>query len=452
MPQVHVDLAGALALVAQPLKTLPEDYDGILDAIGPARFALLGEATHGTREFYRERAQLTKRLITEKGFTAVAAEADWPDAARVNRFVKGGGDALEGADPLRYFRRFPQWMWRNTEFLDFIIWLRQWNDALPKGKPKTGFYGLDLYAMHASADAVLAYLDRVDPEAALRARERYDCFDGGASDETRFGYVSALGLSESCEDEVVAQLMDMRRRSARYFPSAAGPQSDDWFEAEQNARLIVDAERYYRTQFMGGVSSWNLRDRHMADTLEALEAHLGRSGDGPPRIAVWEHNSHVGDARATEARDQGELNVGQLARERHPGETYLLGYTTYYGAVRAASAWGAPGEPKRVRPALAESYEALFHEMADEASEHFWIDLRDGNEAVRELSEARLERAIGVVYRPETERLSHYFTARLPDQFDGIVHIDRTHALDPLDAAPSRPDFTDFPETFPSGM
>jgi erythromycin esterase-like protein len=450
MPQVSTfDLAGAVALVSHPIKTSPEDYDPLLDAIGEARFVLLGEASHGTSEFYRERAAITKRLIEEKGFTAVAAEADWPDSARLNRFVKGG-DLLEGTDPLSEFRRFPRWMWRNTEVLDFSIWLRQWNDALERGRAKTGFYGLDLYSMHASAEAVLAYLDRVDPEAALRARDRYNCFDGGASDETRYGYVSALDLDDSCEDEVVAQLVEMQRKSLEYAARAGAGEADDFFDAEQNARLVVDAERYYRTMFMGGISSWNLRDRHMADTLDALEAHLGRTQGRPPKIVAWEHNSHIGDARATDARDQGELNVGQLTRERHSGETYLLGFTTYGGTVMAASEWGAAGEAKRVRPALAESYEALLHNAGAETAglDAFFLDLRDESEVMRELAAPRLERAIGVVYRPETERASHYFRARLPEQFDGLLHFDHTHAVDPL-GPPAERGMDEVPETFP---
>lgn len=444
------DLASALALVCRPIRSSPEDYDPLIDRIGEAHFALLGEATHGTREFYRERALITRRLIAEKGFEAVAVEADWPDAYRVNRFVKGEGDVLEGADPLSAFRRFPQWMWRNTEVLDFVLWLRQWNDALPRGKRKVGFYGLDLYGLHASIEAVLAYLEKVDAEAAMRARERYACFEGGWGEGSRYGYEAALGLTPSCEREALQQLIDLRHSEVEYSKREGPLDGDEFFQAEQNARLVVNAERYYRTMFLGRLSSWNLRDRHMADTLEALAGHIARlrGGKGKARIVVWEHNSHLGDARATESADEGEINVGQLIRERHGDAAALVGMSTYTGTVYAASDWGSPGEAKRVRPALPDSYEDLFHETG---VERFFLDLRDDNEVIRELAAPRLQRAIGVVYRPEIERASHYFRARLTAQFDALLHIDHTHAVDPLGPAELRGG-REVPETFPSAV
>jgi erythromycin esterase-like protein len=449
MANVNIaDLASSLALVSFPIRTSPEDYDSLLDSIGDARFVLLGEATHGTREFYRERAAITKRLVAEKGFTAVAVEADWPDAYRVNRFVKGEGDVLEGADPLSGFRRFPEWMWRNSEVLDFAIWLRQWNGALDRGAPKAGFYGLDLYSLHASMEHVLSYLDRVDPEAAMRARERYACLEGNPEDARRYGLDVALGVSESCEREVVQQLLELGRKAAEYTGLSDPLDGDEFFHAERNAALVVDAERYYRSMFLGHVESWNLRDRHMADTLDALAGHLAKRTGKPAKIAVWEHNSHLGDARATQFLVEGELNVGQLVRERHPGGSYHVGFTTYAGTVRAASDWGAPGEEKRVRPAHAGSYEALFH---DTGMGDFWIDLRDRNEVIRELEGPLLERAIGVVYRPETERASHYFRASLPRQFDAVIHFDRTHAVDTLGPAAAASE-GEPPETFPSAV
>lgn len=436
----------ALALIGMPLMGRPSDYDPLLEAVGEARFVLLGEASHGTREFYRERAAITKRLIREKGFTAVAVEADWPDAFRVNRFVRGEGDPLAGTDPLEGFRRFPEWMWRNSEVLDFILWLRQWNDSLGPGRPKTGFYGLDLYGLYASMEAVLTYLDRVDPEAAARARERYACLGMDARAIETYGTDAALGLSPSCEAEVIDQLLELRRRGEAL--AASGPDGDEFFQAEQNARLIVNAEQYYRTMLQGHVASWNLRDRHMADTLDALAFHLESRTGIPAKIAVWEHNSHLGDARATEFRHNGELNVGQLARERYGAEAYLVGFTTYSGTVRAASDWSEPGTEKRVRPALPGSYEALFHETG---LERFFLDLRLSHMAIRDLGEPRLERAIGVVYRPESERTSHYFEARLPAQFDAILHFDQTHAVDTLGPAPEGPD-REPPETYPDAV
>lgn len=444
------DLSSALALIAQPLKTTPEDYDGLLDSIGNASLVLLGEASHGSHEFYLERARITRRLIEEKGFEAVAVEADWPDAARVNRFVKGEGDTLEGADPLAGFKRFPQWMWRNSEVLDFAVWLRQWNDSLIGDRPKAGFYGLDLYGLHASIDSVLRYLDVADPEGALRARQRYACFDAAKEDPALYGYEASLGLSATCEDEALKQLLEMQRHAADR-PFRPGPlDGDDAFEAEQNANLIVDAERYYRTMFRGRVASWNLRDRHMADTLDALSDHLARrrGGPGPSKIVIWAHNSHLGDARATDFTESGEYNVGQLLRERHGAQAYLLGMTTYTGTVMAASDWGAAAEPIRVRPALSGSYESLFH---DTRIPRFFLDLRAENEVIRTLAEPRLERAIGVVYRPETERVSHYFSARLPQQFDAVLHFDHTASVDPL-GPPDAHIGDEIPETFPSAV
>lgn len=449
-PVNTTDFANALALVSNPIRTSPDDYDPLIDRIGESHFALLGEATHGTREFYRERALITRRLIEEKGFEAVAVEADWPDAYRVNRFVKGEGDLLEGADPLSGFLRFPQWMWRNAEVLDFVLWLRQWNDSLPHGRRKVGFYGLDLYGLHASVEAVLAYLDQVDPEAALRARERYACFEGGFADGGRYGYEAALGLTPSCEHEALQQLLELRRMGSELSAKEGPLDGDELFQVEQNARLIVNAEKYYRTMFMGRISSWNLRDRHMADTLEALAGHIARKrgGHGRARVAVWAHNSHLGDARATESAEEGEYNVGQILRERHPGNVVLVGMTTYTGMVMAASDWGSPGEVKRVRPAISGSYEEVFH---DTGVERFILDLRDGNEVIRELGVPRLERAIGVVYRPETERASHYLRCRISSQFDAVVHFDHTHAVDPL-GPPEPRGGQEVPETFPTAI
>jgi len=276
-----------------------EDYDPLLERTGRARFVLLGEASHGTHEFYAERAAITKRLIVEQGLTAVAAEADWPDAYRVNLFVRGASDDASPEEALADFRRFPSWMWRNRDVFEFVSWLREWNDALPEGKPKVGFYGLDLYSLHASMEAVVAYLDDVDPDAAQRARDRYSCFDHFGRGPNVYAYNTASGRVESCEDEVVDELVELQRLAAE-AASRDGTGSDhEHFYAEQNARLVVDAERYYRAVFRGGAESWNLRDRHMAETLDELTAHLERT-QGLVKVAVWAHNSHVGDARATQ--------------------------------------------------------------------------------------------------------------------------------------------------------
>src|SRR5512135_2858276 len=274
---VPLDLASqAVRGAAHPLVGAAEDDDPLLERIGDARFVLLGEATHGTHEFYRERARITKQLIRERGFTAVAVEADWPDAYRVNRYARGRGDDAEAIDALAGFKRFPAWMWRNADVLDFVGWLRDHDDSAGPGTPQVGFYGLDLYSLHASMAAVIAYLDKVDPEAAERARARYACFDLYGDDTQAYGFATALGLGQSCENEVITQLIELRRAAAEYALRDGRIAEDDYFYAEQNARLVRDAERYYRTMYHGEVSSWNLRDRHMAETLDALVGFLGR--------------------------------------------------------------------------------------------------------------------------------------------------------------------------------
>jgi erythromycin esterase-like protein len=412
--------------------------------IGHARFALLGEASHGTHDFYRERAEITKRLIKEKNFTAVAVEADWPDAYRVNRYVRALSDDIDGTEALSDFRRFPTWMWRNTVVLEFIEWLRAHNDALAPDVPKVGFYGLDLYSLHASMKAVLHYLETVDPEAAKRARERYSCFEQFGEDTQVYGLMTRLNLSKSCEEEVVNQLVELRRRAAEYGQHNRQAAEEVFFYAEQNARLVKNAEAYYRSMFLEEVSSWNLRDRHMAETLAALVQHLGRNGE-PPKIAVWEHNSHLGDARATDRVRRGELNVGQLTREKYGRDVVLIGFTTYHGTVTAASDRGKPAERKRVRPALFGSYEELFHGTQ---LNRFLLVWDDNGMLAERLRGPRLERAIGVIYRPETERQSHYFSAQLPLQFDAVIHFDETRAVKPLELT-AEWEVGELPETFP---
>ncbi|HEY3197388.1 MAG TPA: erythromycin esterase family protein [Nitrospirales bacterium] len=429
-----------------PLVGSATDYDPLLALIGDAQVVLLGEASHGTHEFYRERAEITKRLIRERGFTAVAVEADWPDAYRVNRFVRGVSDDTEGVEALGDFRRFPMWMWRNADVLDFVGWLRSFNETVPSNR-RIGFYGLDLYSLHSSMQAVLDYLRKVDPPAATRAQYRYSCFDHYGEDTQAYGYAAGFGLKKSCEDEVVKELSELRRRAAEYASRDGRVAEDEYFYTEQNARLVKNAEEYYRSMFQGRVLSWNLRDRHMAETLDKLITYLSIQ-DRPAKVVVWEHNSHLGDARATQMGDIGELNVGQLVRERYGLKSRLIGFTTYEGTVTAASAWEGPAERKRVRPALADSYEALFHATG---IARFLLPFTKSGQPLSGLPESRLERAIGVIYLPETERQSHYFYARLADQFDAIVHIDRTRAVEPLDRTPGW-EHGEVPETFPSGL
>ena len=432
-----------IARAAEPLPDIDDPAFGAkFDRFGDARVVLLGEASHGTSEFYRARAAISRRLIERHGFNIVAAEADWPDAATVDRYVRHR-PWREGE--LKAFERFPTWMWRNREFDAFIRWL-QGHNANCAHERMAGFYGLDLYSLNRSRAEVVRYLERVDPAAARRARDRYACFDHFGEDEQAYGYAAGFGVSDSCEQEVTQQLSDLQRRTYEYMHRDGQIAEDDFFSAEQNARLVRNAEEYYRSMFRGRVSTWNLRDRHMAETLHALSAHLDRRFSRA-RIVVWAHNSHLGDARATEMGKRGEWNLGQLVRERYPGDSFSVGFTTYSGTVTAAHDWGDDPQTKQVRPGLPDSYEALFQAENNPA---FLVDLLDRRLAEK-LREERLERAIGVVYRPDTERLSHYFYAALPDQFDAVLHIDRTGALRPLEPH-TESHLEEVPETFPSGI
>jgi erythromycin esterase-like protein/predicted phosphoribosyltransferase len=425
---VPADPAAVLRRRAIPLHGDPAQYDALIEGIGDARVVLLGEATHGTHEFYRERAFITRRLVAEKGFSAVAVEADWPDAYRINRFVRGASVDEEAIQALAEFGRFPTWMWRNADVLDFIGWLRTHNETRPADK-RTGFYGLDLYSLRASMEAVLQYLDKVDPDGASRARRRYGCFDQFGEQLQEYGYAAGFGLHPSCEPAVVAQLMELHHRRTEYASRDGRVAADDFFFAEQNARLVKNAEEYYRAMFRGRDESWNLRDRHMADTLGELRRFLQQIQPAP-RLVVWAHNSHIGDARATEMGERGEWNIGQLVREHDGAGAVLVGFTTYGGTVTAASDWNGPAHRKVVRPALAGSYERLFHEVG---IPRFLIPLRTDLELASLLAPPRLERAIGVLYLPERERASHYFHARLSQQFDFVLHFDATRAVEPLE-------------------
>jgi len=431
---------------AHVLRGAPDDFAPILERTADARFVLIGEASHGTHEFYRVRAEITKRLIREQGFDAVAVEADWPDAYRVNRWVRGADEDADATEALGGFRRFPQWMWRNADVLDFIGWLRAWNDARP-AEQRAGFYGLDLYSLHASMEAVLTYLRVVDPEAAARAAERYACFDRFGADPQDYGHAASALMTPPCEHEVVAQLVELRARAGDYAHRDGRVAADDLFFAEQNARLVRNAEEYYRAMFAGRVSSWNLRDRHMAETLDALAGHLGRPGR-PAKVVLWAHNSHLGDARATEMGDGGELNVGQLVRQRYGRQAVNVGFTTYDGSVTAAHDWDGAAQRMTVRPALEGSYEALFHRAG---GTNLLLDLRAATDLGAVLAMPRLERAIGVIYRPRTERQSHYFYAALPEQFDMVLHYDRTRAVEPLERTGAW-ETGEMPETFPSAL
>ncbi|HEU5408620.1 MAG TPA: erythromycin esterase family protein [Nitrospira sp.] len=431
---------------AHPLTGSADDYASLLKLVGDARFVLLGEASHGTHEFYRERARITQCLIREKGFNAIAVEGDWPDAYRVNRYVQGDNMDPDATQALSGFKRFPAWMWRNADILDFIGWLRTFNDAreLPK---RIGFYGLDLYSLHASMECVLSYLDKTDADAAHRARLRYACFDNFGDDPQTYGYAASLGIRPSCEAEAVSQLVDLQRSALRYARMDGLVAVERFFDAEQNARVVKDAEEYYRMMFRESVSSWNLRDQHMMETLNTLAEYLEVRRPAS-KIVIWAHNSHVGDARATQMGRAGEWNIGQLTREKYGDGCRNIGFTTYTGTVTAASEWDGPAERKQVRPARADSYEGLFHQVGIPA---FSLNLNEDSHVFNGLREPMLERAIGVVYRPASELASHYFPASLSDQFDAIIHFDQTRAVEPLEPI-STEALGEPAETFPSGI
>lgn len=413
---------------AQPFTGETSELNDLLDLIGDRSFVLIGEASHGTHEFYKTRIDITRRLIEEQGFNVVAAEADWPDAWRVNRYIKGLSDGQDAFESLDAFRRFPTWLWRNADMLAFVEWLKRYNDNVRRYEKKIEFVGLDLYSLYRSADAVIEYLERVDPQAAKRARAQYSCLSVYGSDEQKYGYASALGLTRACEAQVIAQLIELQQNQTQYLTVDGKVASDDFFFAEQNARLISNAQTYYREMFRGHVNTWNLRDTHMMETLLALQKHNSETGQ-QMKVVVWAHNSHLGDARATQMSERGELNLGQLVRQHFPNNSFSIGFTTNSGSVTAASYWGGPAERKTVRPALFGSFENLFSQV-DLPS--FLLPMQ-APDLVSELRKDRLERAIGVLYLPQTERASHYFSARLSAQFDAVIHFQETLAVEPLE-------------------
>jgi erythromycin esterase-like protein len=430
-----------------PLVEGSQDYIPLMEMIGDARIVLIGEASHGTHEFYRERARLTQQLILEKGFNAVAVEADWPDSYEVNRYVRGIDENHNAKDALNGFQRFPTWMWRNQDVLEFIAWLKGYNDEQEIERQKVGFYGLDLYSMFTSIQAVIQYLEKLDPEAAAKARNRYACFDRFERDLQDYGLMSAYGLSKNCEDEVVKQLIDLRQHAWDYLHGDGQVAQEAFFNAEMNARLARNAEQYYRSMFRGRMDSWNLRDTHMFETLTSLMNHLSPQGDA--KIVVWAHNSHIGNASATELGRVGEFNIGQLAKERFKDFATLIGFSTYTGTVTAASDWDAPTERKQVRKAIPHSYEDLFHQVG---IPNFLLLPNSNPQLYRALQEPRLQRAIGVIYQPRTERQSHYFEAVLPRQFDAVIHMDETQAVEPLEKTVQWRTGEEFPETFPHAL
>jgi protein-L-isoaspartate(D-aspartate) O-methyltransferase len=411
------------------------DLSPLLKRIGDARVVLLGEATHGTSEFYKMRELISRELIEKKGFTFVGIEGDWPDAARVDHYVR---HFEYPASEWTAFARFPTWMWRNREFRSFVDWLRHHNTEL-NPEQRVAFYGLDLYSLYRSIDVVLEYLDEVDPTSAEIARQRYGCLTPWQSDPATYGHAATTGTYKTCEQEVVKMLADMLRKKPDYTPQ----DGERYMDAVQNAKLIANAEKYYRVMYYGSRASWNLRDGHMYATLNSLLDFHGPKS----KAIVWAHNSHVGNANATEMSYRGEINIGQLCRNQFGDDCYSIGFATHTGNVACASEWNAPLEIKEVVPSLPQSYERLFHESG---VSKFMLSLRGSNShSLREeLSNPRLQRAIGVIYRPETELASHYFEARLPMQFDELIWFDETTAVTPFKTT----ELQGMPDTYPFGL
>ncbi|MGB7450697.1 MAG: protein-L-isoaspartate(D-aspartate) O-methyltransferase [Lysobacterales bacterium] len=413
------------------------NLDRLLQRIGDSRLVLLGEASHGTAEFYDMRARITWELIEKKGFNIIAAEADWPDAAHIDRYIHGSApDPLHESTP---FSRFPTWMWANHSVLKFVHWLKQHNEKVANPALQVGFYGLDLYSLYSSIDVVLSYLDEIDPATAEVARLRYGCLMPWVNDPGMYAQVTVTKQYRECERDVLATLQDLLRKRVDYS-RADGAR---FFDAEQNARLVANAERYYRTMYYAENSSWNQRDQHMFDTLLSVLAYRGADS----KAVIWEHNSHIGDARATQMSARGEFNIGQLTRQKFPGSSYLIGFGTDHGTVAAASEWGGPMEIKQVQPAHIDSYERVCHEVETDC---FLLPLTQPLQEVTraKLLAERLERAIGVIYRPETELQSHYFYASLPRQFDEYIWFDESRAVEPL----TRMTGQGMPDTFPFGI
>jgi protein-L-isoaspartate(D-aspartate) O-methyltransferase len=415
-------LARTIANAAEPFNDIESaELGALLERIGNARVVLLGEASHGTSEFYRMREQISRALITRKGFNFIAIEGDWPDAARIDHYVRH-----RETPPSEWtaFARFPVWMWRN-------------NAAL-KPDARVAFHGLDLYSLYASIRSVLEYLDEVDPPSAKVARLRYGCLTPWQADPATYGHAALTGSYPTCENDVVHMLKDLLGKRQAY----AARDGERFLDAVQNARLVANAERYYRIMYYGSRASWNLRDEHMFETLQTLLAYRGPNSKG----IVWAHNSHIGDASATEMSARGEHNIGQLCRKQFGSQCYAIGFGTDHGTVAAASDWDGPMETKSVRPALENSYERLCHESG---VPRFMLSLRERESALaRGLMTPRLERAIGVIYRPETERASHYFEAVLPRQFDEYIWFDETQAVTPFKAK----ELEALPDTYPFGI
>jgi erythromycin esterase-like protein len=421
----------------------------LAESLSHKKVILIGESTHGTHEFYKYRALITKELIQKHNFNIVAIEADWPDAYQVNCYVKGLQELKDDLEALSGFKRFPSWMWRNYEVLEFVSWLKLHNDSLGSLERKVGFYGLDLYSLYSSINAVIKYLLATDPDAARRAIARYRCFDHYNKEAQDYGFEVSYGIGKDCKEEAINQLIELEQRVYENLQSKEIDKKEAFFSALQNARTVKSAETYYRAMFESPTISWNLRDQHMFEMLIAIIDYYNESLLIPPKTIVWAHNSHIGNAAATEMTHRGELNIGQLAKEKYHDDAFLFGFTTYTGTVVAARQWGNPAELMQVKQALPGSWEDLLHKFT---TKKFFLNF-DANKQLRDLFaniSPQLQRAIGVIYRPETERQSHYSYSELSLQFDGIIHIDHTSALSPLNAISIED--KEPPETFPTAL
>jgi len=436
MEMADETLVDAVRERALPLRD-DADLDPLLERIGDARVVLLGEASHGTRDYYVWRDRISRRLIAEKGFSFIAVEGDWPDCYTVNLYAKGwdapGSDARE---VLHAFSRWPTWMWANEEVVELAEWLRAFN-AERVDERRVGFYGLDVYSLWESIDVVTRYLERVDPALAERARRAYGCFDPYEDDVQEYAWATEM-VPTDCEDEVVATLVELRRKGPDF--RREGPEA--YFNAEQNALVAQNAERYYRAMIRGGAASWNVRDTHMMDTLDRLMKHHGPEA----KAIVWEHNTHVGDARATDMARAGMVNIGQLAREAYGGDVVIAGFSSHRGSVIAGEQWGAPMRRIPMPKARPGSWEDVLHRASAEDK----LLLMDGLDDVPGALDPRGHRAIGVVYRPEREAFGNYVPTVLPFRYDAVLYIDQSEALNPLHLQPV-PDH-EVPETFPTGM
>jgi erythromycin esterase-like protein len=430
--KIHEELVSLLNEERIPIDLANKDtLDIILNQIGQARIVLMGEASHGTEEFYLTRMALSKLLIQTKGFHAIAIEGDWPSAFSVHRYIQDPENETTKLDALNAFKRFPDWMWRNTAMANFIDWMKDHNNHTSDPLHKIGFYGLDLYSLHDSITSIICYLKKHQPTLVDQAIHRYGCFDHVAVDPQMYGYLVNQSIKKACIKEVTDAFLELQHEALYQMnqKNLSEQLDESLYYATQNARLVKNAEEYYRAMFEPRAISWNIRDQHMAQTLSNLITHIETKLNVPAKIIVWAHNSHIGDARATEMNDRGETNLGQIVREQYDTASYSLGFSTYNGTVRAASKWDGKSEIKEVIPALRGSYESVFH---DASCPNFFLNLRHESHLIHLLKQPMLQRAIGVIYLPKTERLSHYYFSRLPYQFDGIIHLDHTSALTSL--------------------